>query len=62
MYFAFKLFIFFIKMYYVSVKCLISTLIINFYLFFGQNTNGKEVTIDKNNISKVIFFQILLIQ
>jgi hypothetical protein len=62
MYFALKLFIFFIKMYYVSVKCLIFTLIINFYLFFGQNTDGKELTIDKDNISKVKFFQILLIQ
>jgi hypothetical protein len=31
------------KMYYeyVSVKCLIFTLIINFYLFFGQDTDGK---------------------
>jgi hypothetical protein len=51
MYFAFKLF-FFNKMYSVSVKCLIFTLIINFYLFFAQNTGGKELTIDKNNISK----------
>jgi hypothetical protein len=62
MYFAFKLFIFFcIKMYYVSVKCLILTLIIYFYLFFGQNTDGKELTIDKDNISNIRFFQILLI-
>jgi hypothetical protein len=48
-------------MYSVSVKCLIFTLIIDFYLFFGQNT-GKELTIDKDNISKVRFFQILLIR
>jgi hypothetical protein len=63
MYFAFKLFIFFfIKMYSVSVKCLIFTLIIDFYLFFGENTDAKELTIDKDNISKVRFFQILLIR
>jgi hypothetical protein len=49
-------------MYSVSVKSLIFTLIINFCLFFGQNTDGKEVTIDKDNISKVRFFQILLIR
>jgi hypothetical protein len=55
-----KIMYFFIKMYYVSVKCLIFTLIINFYLFFGQDTDGKELTIDKDNISKVRFFQILL--
>jgi hypothetical protein len=48
-------------MYYVSVTSLIFTLIINFYLFFGQNSDGKELTIDKDNISKVRFFQILLI-
>jgi hypothetical protein len=53
MYFAFKLFyLFFNEMYSVSVKCLIFTLIINFYLFFGQNRGGKKLTIDKNNISK----------
>jgi hypothetical protein len=49
-------------MYSVSLKCLIFTLIIDFYLFFGQNTDGKELMIDKDNISKVRFFQILLIQ
>jgi hypothetical protein len=49
-------------MYSVSVKCLIFTLIIDFYLFFRQNTDGKELTIDKDNISKVRFFQILLIR
>jgi hypothetical protein len=41
-----------IKIYSVSVKCLIFTLIINFYLFFSQNTGGKELTIAKDNISK----------
>jgi hypothetical protein len=45
----------FIKMYTVSIKCLIFTLIIVFYLFFGQNTDGKELTIDEDNISKVRF-------
>jgi hypothetical protein len=49
-------------MYSVSVKCLIFTLIIDFYLFFGENTDAKELTIDKENISKVRFFQILLIR
>jgi hypothetical protein len=34
------------------VKCLIFTLIITFYLFFRQNTCGKELAIDKGNISK----------
>jgi hypothetical protein len=48
-------------MYSVSVKCLIFTLIIDFYLFFGENTDAKELTIDKD-ISKVRFFQILLIR
>jgi hypothetical protein len=43
---------FFIKMYSVSVKCLIFTLIIDFYLFFGQNIGGKELTIAKDHISK----------
>jgi hypothetical protein len=63
-YFAFKIFIFFLLKctYSVSVKCLIFTLIIEFYLFFDQNTDGKEITIDKDNISKVRFFQILLIR
>jgi hypothetical protein len=49
-------------MYSVSVKCLIFTLIIDFYLFFGENTDAKVLTIDKDNISKVRFFQILLIR
>jgi hypothetical protein len=41
-YFAFKLFIFFL-----FLKCILFLLlIINFYLFFGQNTDGKELTID----------------
>jgi hypothetical protein len=48
-------------MYSVPVKGLIFTLIITIYLFFSQNTDGKEVTIDKDNIYKVRFFQILLI-
>jgi hypothetical protein len=39
-------------MYSVSVKCLIFTLIIDFYLFFGQNIGGKELTIAKDHISK----------
>jgi hypothetical protein len=41
-----------LKMYSVSVKCLIFTLIINFYIFFGQSTGDKELTIAKDNISK----------
>jgi hypothetical protein len=49
-------------MYSVSIECLIFTLIIDFYLFFGQNTDGKELTIDKDNTTKVRFFQTLLIQ
>jgi hypothetical protein len=44
-------------MYSVLVKSLIFTLIINFYLFFGQNTDGKELTIDKDNISRLDFFK-----
>jgi hypothetical protein len=48
-------------MFSVSVKCQIFNLIIDFYLFFGQNTDGKELTIDKD-ISKLRFFQILLIR
>jgi hypothetical protein len=45
---------FFIKMYSVSDKCLIFTPIniIDFYLFFGQNIGGKELTIAKDHISK----------
>jgi hypothetical protein len=41
-------------MYYVPVKSLIFTLIIDFYfyLFFNQNINGKQLTIAKDNISK----------
>jgi hypothetical protein len=39
-----------IKMFSVSVKCLIFTLIIE--LFFGQNIGGKELTIAKDHISK----------
>jgi hypothetical protein len=35
-------------MYSVSVKCLIFTLVINFYLFFGQRTGGKGLTIAKD--------------
>jgi hypothetical protein len=43
----------FIKIYCVSVKCLIFTLIIiNLYLFFGQSTGCKELRIAKDNISK----------
>jgi hypothetical protein len=61
MYFPFNLFIFFIKMYSVSFKCLIFILIIDFYLYFGQNTDDKELTINKD-ISKVRSFQILLIR
>jgi hypothetical protein len=30
-------------MYFVSFKCLIFTFIIDFYLFFGQSTDGKEL-------------------
>jgi hypothetical protein len=44
-------------MYSVSVKCLLFTLIITFHIFFDQNTDGKELTIDKDNISKVRFFK-----
>jgi hypothetical protein len=44
-------------MYSVLVKSLIFTLIINFYLFFGQNTDGKKLTIDKDNISRLDFFK-----
>jgi hypothetical protein len=44
---VFKLF-FLIKMYSVSVKCFIFTLVINIYLFFGQNTGGKELMIAKD--------------
>jgi hypothetical protein len=51
-YFTFRLFIFFlIKMYSVLVKCLIFsifTLIFDFYLFFGQRTVGKGLTIAKD--------------
>jgi hypothetical protein len=36
----------------VSVKCVIFTIIINFYLFIGQSSGGKELKIDKDNISK----------
>jgi hypothetical protein len=43
-------------MYSVLVKSLIFTLIINFYLFFGQNTDGKEPTID-DDISRLDFFK-----
>jgi hypothetical protein len=47
-------------MYSVSVKCLIFTLIIiDFYVFFGQSTGGKELTIDKDNIfkgNKILYF------
>jgi hypothetical protein len=46
-------------MYSVLVKCLIFTLIIGFYLFFAQNIDGKELTID---IFNVRFFKILLIR
>jgi hypothetical protein len=35
-------FCFFIKMYSVSVKCLIFTLIMNLYLFFGQSTSRQR--------------------
>jgi hypothetical protein len=49
----FSLFIcFLIKMYSVSVKCFIFRLIISFYLFFGQSTGGKGLTIAKDNISQ----------
>jgi hypothetical protein len=51
MFFAFKLFMIFITIYRASVKCLIFTLIINLYLFFGQSTDGKELTIAKDIIS-----------
>jgi hypothetical protein len=51
MYFAFKLFFFFIKMYSVSVKCFIFTLIINFDLFFGRSTGGKELLLDQNSLA-----------
>jgi hypothetical protein len=43
-------------MYSVLVKSLIFTLIISFYLFFGQNTDGKELTIDKD-IFRLDFFK-----
>jgi hypothetical protein len=53
MYFTFSLFIcFLIKMFSVSVKCFIFRLIISFYLFFGQSTGGKGLTIAKDNISQ----------
>jgi hypothetical protein len=46
----FHFFIYFlIKMYSVSVKCLIFTPIIDFCLFFGQSTGGKGLTIAKDN-------------
>jgi hypothetical protein len=51
-------------MYSVSVKCLIFTLIIDFYLYFCQSTGDKELTIAKDNISRLtkfyIFFQIFI--
>jgi hypothetical protein len=46
----------FIKMYSVSVKSLIFTFIINFCLFFGQNTDGKELTIDFKK--SIIFYKV----
>jgi hypothetical protein len=46
---------------FVAVKCLIFTLIIDFYLFFDkvQSTGGKELTIAKVNISRLTKFYIL---
>jgi hypothetical protein len=47
LYFAFRFFTLFL------LKCTYSIhLFINFYLFFRQNTCGKELAIDKGNISK----------
>jgi hypothetical protein len=55
-YFTFRLLIFFlIKMYSVLVKCLIFsifTLIFDFYLFFGQRTVGKGLTIAKDMMKR----------
>jgi hypothetical protein len=55
MYFAFKLYFFFIKMYLFQLNVVFQHLLTD--LFFGQSTGGKDLTIAKNISKFYIFFK-----